>query len=670
MKSFIGKIFLLVLLGVILFIPKSSSAASMSYEAENVNNTFDDTVIFNNANCSGGKSVGWIGYGRKFTINNIAVQKDDVYKMNIYYLCGEKRNLTVTVNGEYVSTYEIPSKGNWTTIGTYVVQVPLKKGSNNICFSNEQTWAPDIDKITIEEISGGPEIKISNFDAENTITYSLPIITGSVTSGNISPKKVKISVNGGKAIEWSLGKYDKGWLFRGMAQLQTGKNIVRVQCDGCKDAYTIINYKPKQDGPGVKLVYWMSSDSNGTSYDPKKTGNTSKAAAKRRLTLMGLMAQSAYAELMYDRGYGRQTFRFEIPSDSNNGNLVFEARDSRTKAENYMDFNTLINRDIYGYVYNSLKNSGMVDDDYYKIFAFMADSCEGTINGQNISYMREVLGGGSLAIANAHSLYMCPEKVEDIDKILHNAEYSNGFAVAVGGLMHELGHTFDIGDKTDQTYDIDTGEKLNSSAKLDKMYDIQNGRIITYTNTKSGIMGGGMYDAVKIFTSLSEDGKYTYLSTGNAIWSYGETNDNPPILQNDCEILSGSNWISDSEYYKIEAESKSNTFVDTKIFDEKNFSGGKCVGWIGYGRKLFINNIRIQQDKNYKLKIYYISGERRNLKITVNGGVSSTYSIPSGGGWPNVSSYEVSVPLKKGNNSICFSNDNGWAPDIDSIIIK
>ncbi len=670
MKSCVVKIILLLVLGVMIFIPKSSSAANMSYEAENANNTFVDTVFFNNSNCSGGRYVGWIGNGRKFVINNINVQREDIYKMNIHYLCAEKRNLTVTVNGEYVSTYEIPSNGNWNTVGTYEVQVPLKNGINNICFSNDTSWAPDIDKITINEISGMPKINIKNFEAENTITYSLPIITGSVTSENINLKKVKISVNGGKAIEWSLGKYDKGWLFRGMAQLQSGKNIIRVQCDGCKDAYTVINYTPKKDGPGVKLVYWMSSDSKGTSYDPKGTGNTSKAAAKRRLTLMGLMAQSAYAELMNDRGYGRQTFRLEIPSDSNDGNLVFEARDNRTKAENYMDFNSLTNKDTYGYVYNSLENIGMVDGDYYKIFAYMADSCEGDIKGQKVRYLYEVLGGGSLGIGNVNGLYMCPEKLEDVDKILHDKEYSNGFAVSVGGLMHELGHTYDIGDKTDQTYDMETGEKLTSSVKYDKMYDIQNRRILSYRNTMSGIMGNGYSEAIKIFTSLSEDGRYTYLSTGNAIWSYGETDDNPPVLQNDCEILSGINWISDSEYYKIEAEGKSNTFVDTKIFDEKTFSGGKCVGWIGYGRKLFVNKIRMQQDKNYKIKIYYISDERRNLKITVNGGFSSTYSIPSSGGWSTVSSYEVSVPLKRGDNSICFSNDNGWAPDIDSIIIK
>ena len=66
------------------------------------------------------------------------------------------------------------------------------------------------------------------------------------------------------------------------------------------------------------------------------------------------------------------------------------------------------------------------------------------------------------------------------------------------------------------------------------------------------------------------------------------------------------------------------------------------------------------------MTIGFISGENRNITVSVNGEKVKTISANSGG-WQKVGTKTVTIQLQKGQNTIRLSNATNWLPDIDYI---
>ena len=77
------------------------------------------------------------------------------------------------------------------------------------------------------------------------------------------------------------------------------------------------------------------------------------------------------------------------------------------------------------------------------------------------------------------------------------------------------------------------------------------------------------------------------------------------------------------------------------------------------------------RDGEYDLKVYYISGEARNLYIKVNDDdpVKMENLIGISKDWNAVSAKTISIDLKSGENTICLYNDEAYAPNIDRIAV-
>lgn len=71
----------------------------------------------------------------------------------------------------------------------------------------------------------------------------------------------------------------------------------------------------------------------------------------------------------------------------------------------------------------------------------------------------------------------------------------------------------------------------------------------------------------------------------------------------------------------------------------------------------------------YRLQLYFVSGESRNLDIRVSGVNYELFNLKSAD-WNTVDSVTLDVYLKRGQNVIRLSNPNGLAPDIDKIQIN
>ena len=124
-------------------------------------------------------------------------------------------------------------------------------------------------------------------------------------------------------------------------------------------------------------------------------------------------------------------------------------------------------------------------------------------------------------------------------------------------------------------------------------------------------------------------------------------------------------WLTDYQ------EIKNNEVYGTAIYAEKsNCSGGVAVGWLGNrdSNDLQWRNVYSREGGEYTLRVYFITGENRTMKLSVNGGEPQVYTGNSGG-WGTVGSAEFDVVLEKGENVVRIFNESGYMGDIDKMVL-
>ena len=95
---------------------------------------------------------------------------------------------------------------------------------------------------------------------------------------------------------------------------------------------------------------------------------------------------------------------------------------------------------------------------------------------------------------------------------------------------------------------------------------------------------------------------------------------------------------------------------------------GSYVGWLGGGSTLTLENITVEEAGKYYLMLQYMTGEDRNVEVSVNGGEKIAVACPSSGDYfSNPAVVYLEVELQAGANTIELSNASGYAPNIDSI---
>ncbi len=115
------------------------------------NNQSEKTATYetNNA-CSGGYKAGWLGSREQNDLQwrDVYSHEGGEYRLTIGYLCGENRNIAVSVNGQRVQTLSCNS-GGWDKVGRKSLTIHLQPGQNTIRLSNATAWMPDIDYIDV-----------------------------------------------------------------------------------------------------------------------------------------------------------------------------------------------------------------------------------------------------------------------------------------------------------------------------------------------------------------------------------------------------------------------------------------------------------------------------------------------------------------------------------------
>jgi len=133
-----------------------------------------------------------------------------------------------------------------------------------------------------------------------------------------------------------------------------------------------------------------------------------------------------------------------------------------------------------------------------------------------------------------------------------------------------------------------------------------------------------------------------------------------------------------------EAESEQNELGGTALIQSNQYaSAGKYVGELGAGAEnsLKFNKINVEQSGAYKMVVHYANAEResghmynvdivdRAAQISVNGTAEQEIYFRNTFSWDNYRTTVVDLQLEEGDNTILFSNDNSYAPNIDKIEI-
>ena len=115
------------------------------------NNQAEKTGIYETADfCSCGYKAGWLGCSEANALEwrNVYSKDGGEYNLTIGYICGESRNITISVNGEKVETVSCNS-GGWQNVGTKTLTIQLQPGQNTVRLSNATNWMPDMDYIEL-----------------------------------------------------------------------------------------------------------------------------------------------------------------------------------------------------------------------------------------------------------------------------------------------------------------------------------------------------------------------------------------------------------------------------------------------------------------------------------------------------------------------------------------
>lgn len=130
-----------------------------------------------------------------------------------------------------------------------------------------------------------------------------------------------------------------------------------------------------------------------------------------------------------------------------------------------------------------------------------------------------------------------------------------------------------------------------------------------------------------------------------------------------------------SNYRTYEAEDAvfSGTAAVTTGSDAKYCSNNGFVGYVGGNgtNAVTFEHVNVDKDGEYTIRIYYLSGEYRDLMFSVTGTYAQTLNglYANRNDWDGIRAVDATVSLKKGDNVIRLYNDKSYGPNIDRIAV-
>lgn len=196
---------------------------------------------------------------------------------------------------------------------------------------------------------------------------------------------------------------------------------------------------------------------------------------------------------------------------------------------------------------------------------------------------------------------------------------------------------------------------------------------------------------IKLSELISDDGTYT-------AYIFGDNENGSAVKMTMLENLTKSDTVKQSllpnggcvvkitktgmklttpySGYKFYEAEKAVLSGEAKVDDGKNgrySSGFAYVGYVGGkpNNHITFNDITADEAGDYTVVVYYVSGEKRNLDIAVNGQYAATLRdlCANRNDWTGLAQASAQVKLNAGKNTIKLYNDKAYAPSVDRIAV-
>lgn len=175
-----------------------AETAWLSAYQELFNNESVGTAIYaEDANCSGGAKVGWVGNRAENDLQwrNVYSQVGGQYTLRLYFICGEDRKVKISVNGEAPIEASLNSN-SWSTPGFKDFDITLNPGNNTVRLYSDEGWMADIDcmQLTLVTPSGLSEAPSQDGAVKVEVTE------GGLAVSAAQPTAVLVTDMGGRVV--------------------------------------------------------------------------------------------------------------------------------------------------------------------------------------------------------------------------------------------------------------------------------------------------------------------------------------------------------------------------------------------------------------------------------------------------------------------------------------
>ncbi|MCM1516811.1 MAG: alpha-galactosidase [Paraprevotella sp.] len=125
-----------------------------------INSSLGHAVYTTDSNCSGGARVGWLGNHAENYMEwrDVWSREGGIYELNVECLQWKNRSIELSVNGGEAQTLNFEATNIAGRGRSKTIQVVLAPGDNTIRIANPQSWAPDIDCMTLKAVNTGTGI--------------------------------------------------------------------------------------------------------------------------------------------------------------------------------------------------------------------------------------------------------------------------------------------------------------------------------------------------------------------------------------------------------------------------------------------------------------------------------------------------------------------------------